>query len=881
MIPELRVLLVEDSEAEAVLLEETLAVSKAASFHLDLATRLADAIVRLRTAAYDAILLDLGLPDSQGLATVAAMAAACRGTPVLVMTGHDDELTALAALTAGAQDYLVKGQVTGAMLGRTIVQAITRSRTERALREREEQLRLITETVSEAFYLVEAEPLRVVHLSAAFERIWGTSRDAVYEDAQRFFATVHPEDRARVTCDVARRRAGEMLYTEYRIVRGDGQIRWIADQSFDVVGGEGVARRYIGTAADITDRKLASEELRRTNEQLARTLETADAIAIVDRTGRITFANAGAEKLLGVPREGIAARTFDDPTWKIARIDGTPMPADELPAMQVLTTGAAVFGVEHAIEWPDGKRVVLSVNAAPLRDGAGGVEAVVATMRDVTAAYDAADRLRLQATLLDAVGQVVCACDGKGAVTFWSSQAEKLLGWPAADVVGRPVSAVLPVGRWHDAIMEGESVSGERLVACRDGRTRPSFVTGAPIRDGIGRATGAVFTSTDLTDVKRLEEDLRHAQRMEAIGRVAGAVAHDFNNILTVIQGGAQAMLDDLPASHPLREDAEEIVKAAWRAAGLTKQLLAFSRKQVTEPRVLDPVKVVEDMERMLRRLLGADVDLVFACSGAVGRVRADLGQMEQVIMNLAVNARDAMHGRGTLRLELESQEERAAGGSCANTFVILRVRDTGSGIPADILPHIFEPFFTTKGPASGTGLGLATVHGIVHQSGGRIEVTSEVGRGTTFHIYLPRVDEPLGELPARRSSARPVVPATILLVDDEDPMRSLQARVLRRLGYTVLEARGGPEALRLCEEHEGKIDLLLTDVVMPEMSGTEVASHAVSRRPGLRVLYMSGHIETVEKAGRPPAASLLEKPFASSVLAGRVREVLLLPATG
>ena len=399
-----------------------------------------------------------------------------------------------------------------------------------------------------------------------------------------------------------------------------------------------------------------------------------------------------------------------------------------------------------------------------------------------------------------------------------------------------------------------------------------------------GRLVRVWGTQRDITEQKRLEDQLRQAQKMEAVGRLAGGVAHDFNNLLTAIIGNTQLLWRDLGDQHPSRADVEEIRKAADRAAALTRQLLAYSRRQVLQPEVLDLNTVVGDMERLLRRLIGEDVALETRLAPGLGKVRADRGQLEQVIVNLAVNARDAMPQGGTLTLETADAELDAAfvvdhPGALIGPCVMLAVTDTGAGMDTETRAHLFEPFFTTKEVGKGTGLSLATVYGIVKQSGGYIAVSSEPGHGTSFKIYLPRVAD-AGE-PA--AAARPLAAAppggteTVLLVEDEEAVRQLAAKLLRKAGYTVLVAADGRAALALAEQHMGPVHLLLTDVVMPGMSGPELAVQLTDRRPGARVLYMSGYPgdAAAQRGALAPGIAFLQKPFLPEALVRRIREVL------
>jgi PAS domain S-box-containing protein len=416
-----------------------------------------------------------------------------------------------------------------------------------------------------------------------------------------------------------------------------------------------------------------------------------------------------------------------------------------------------------------------------------------------------------------------------------------------------------------------------------DGRVITVRLSGRPVYAPGGKIEAYEFIAEDVTGQRALEERLRQAQKMEAVGRLAGGVAHDFNNLLTAILGSTELMLEALPADDPGREEANEIRKAAVRAADLTRQLLAFSRQQVLEARVLDLNALMANLEKMLGRLIGEDIRFRFVPGSPLGSVRADPGQLEQVIVNLAVNARDAMPDGGTLTIEtanvdVDEAYAREQATVEAGHYVLLAVTDTGFGMDRETQARLFEPFFTTKALGKGTGLGLATVYGIVKQSGGYIWVYSEPGHGTSFKVYLPRVDAPAESLePAPASSGVLGGSETVLVAEDEEAVRHLARRVLESRGYTVLVAASGPEALRLAEGREGPIHLLVTDVVMPEMGGRELAQRLVAPRPAMRILFVSGYTDAaiMQQGVLTPGAAFLQKPFTPDSLARKVRDVL------
>lgn len=517
--------------------------------------------------------------------------------------------------------------------------------------------------------------------------------------------------------------------------------------------------------------------------------------------------------------------------------------------------------------------------------------------------------------VLDNLETGVVACDQDGVLTLLNRAARELHGFPAEP---------LPSDQWPSGYQLFESdgatplrtedfplhraLQGESLrlieVTTRnqDGKIVRVQTSGQPIVDASGRKLGAVITMQDVTEQRELERQFRQAHKMEAMGRLAAGVAHDFNNLLTVIGGYCQLARRRVPPGQALSRELDEIAKAGERAAELTRQLLAFSRQQVLEPRLLDLNHIIGDLDKMLRRLIGRDVELVFEPSRSLGWIRADAGQVEQVLMNLIVNARDAMSNGGRILVqtadtdlpaarapEISVAGSKTAVSSAAGSretlcpYVVLRVSDTGSGMDAETASRIFEPFFTTKYAGHGTGLGLSTVHGIVTQSGGHIEVRSELGRGTTFEVYFPKVagaPENLARAQVHAETGRGT--ERVLVVDDDAALLGLVGEILRLHGYSVVEAASGEAALRLLEDQRQSIDALITDIVTPRLGGRRLLEHLASLRPVIPALLISGYAgESVDTLGASLSdkVAFLDKPFAPEVLLSKLRALLDRPA--
>jgi PAS domain S-box-containing protein len=775
MAEPLRVLLVEDSADDALLLEREI---RRGGFDPSL-TRVENESQFLAAVSqtWDVVIADYVLPRFTALGVLRHLRHLRLDVPTIVVSGTVTESELVEAMRAGAHDYVQKQNLSRLVVAirRELGEAAGRRRrreAEDALREAQERFRFVVENTGDVVYRLRFPDMLYDYMSPGIERLTGYGpreingvglNGIVVSMTDPAGTPISPEK-----ADWARHieQSGE-FYADYQVRTKNGDLRWLADHSFPWRDAQGHLLGAVGTLVDVTDRKRAEEALRRSEEYFRSLIENAtDPIVVLDAAGTVLYESPALEKVLGW-----------GPQDRVGRSGLDLLPEDDRPEL--------IQKVQRLLREPG--RTDLIETRARHRDGS-----------------------------------------------------------------------------WRSI----EAVAKSRL-------------------DADGKAT-IVINVRDLTDRKDLEAQLNQAQKMEAIGRLAGGVAHDFNNLTTAILGYSELMLRRLPADDPLRRHVNEVTRAAERAAALTCQLLAFSRKQLLQPRVLDLGEVLERSRGLLERLIGEDVELVTRAAPGVGRVRADPVQLDQVILNLAVNARDAMPRGGRLVLEASNadlDEDYAHEHVTVRPgrYVMLAVSDTGQGMDKQTQERIFEPFFTTKDKGKGTGLGLSTVYGIVQQSGGYVWVYSEVGRGTTFKIYLPLVEDAADEeAPASEPApARAAASEMLLLVEDEGSVRELLRELLESAGYSVLEASRPAEALELARAHSGPIQLLITDVVMPEMTGPDLAHRVAEIRPGLRMLFLSGYTEGVvaDKGLIGEGAHFLQKPFTTDALEAKVREVLDGPA--
>jgi PAS domain S-box-containing protein len=800
----------------------------------------------------------------------------------------------------------------------------------------EERLRAPTESAAEAVVVIQDGGIKYINARGR-EIFGGTEEELVGMPVDR---VVHPQDRRRVQNDFRKVLDGEepafaSLY-ELRIINREGRVRWL-QASTTLVPWEGktATLHFIIDVTPSRRQKEMQEALSRASIAMAGTVAPDDIFPAVARElGSIGFRihaftsnGDGTLSLSFLGKSPVVtaelAKIFRAPSAPFAFNEGGKFGQVVLGRRTLLITDIA--GLLESVFIPELRHVIPDVVKAigvprlilaPLADDSSVIGMIALENADVLEADllavtafslqmgSALQRARMSQAMMrenaeqrhaqeersrlfaaiEQAAEYVLITDADGFITYTNPAFERVTGYSREEAIGKS-PGILKSGRqsvafyshmWN-VIRAGNIWRGQRVNRRKDGSTYLEKAS-SPVKAEDGRIVSFVAVKRDVTEATELEGRLRHAQKMEAVGRLAGSVAHDFNNILTTITGYADILLTGLGDDDPRAQEVREILAASRRATGLTRQLLTFSRKQVTSPRLVSLNAVIENLHAMLRSLIGEDIALGYELCQELWPVLADTGQIEQVILNLTVNARDAMPGGGTLTFRTQNLRRESGPPAPPIEQVMLTVRDTGAGMTEEVRSHLFEPFFTTKKAGAGTGLGLATVYGIVNQNHGHIEVSSELGKGTEFRLYFPRFSGNLPHEDGERGGVElPRGRETILLVEDEQAVRSLIRILLRGWGYSVLEAALPSEAIAIAERERDSIRLLLTDVVMPGMRGSELANHILPRCPSAAVLYMSGYPDDeglgLDRHG--PMVHFLPKPFTPESLARKVRETI------
>ena len=732
----------------------------------------------------------------------------------------------------------------------------------------------------------------ILWVNAAFTRMTGySSAEAIGQNARLLKSGEHPKVFYRelwATIASGKSWTGEMINR-----RKDGSV-YIEEQTITpVLDSAGKPAYFIAVKQDRTLRRRAEDALRQSEERYRLLAENiSDVIGLYDLGMNAVYVSPSVQQLRGYTPDEVMARPVTDQLAPGSRDLAMRVFREEME-MERGGRGdpARSRTLEFEVLCKDGTTAWTESKLTAVRDSSGSLTGFIMVSRDITERKRVEETLRDTSqtlrTLIDASVLAIVVLDREGRVTLWNKAATRLFGWSAQEVLGQPLPTIPEDKRAEFEEARSRSQAGEDVVyetqrRRRDGSLVDVLRSSAAIFDAQGELAGSMGIFVDITERKQLEEQLRQAVKMEGIGRLAGGIAHDFNNLLTVIGGRSYILLSQLPAGHAMRRDLLLIQQTGDRAAALTRQLLAFSRKQTLTPAIIDLNEIVSGMRTLLERVLGEDVDLIMDLDPSLGYVTADPGQLEQVILNMAVNARDAMPAGGQLTLEtrhvdVDPTHARQKLDLAPGPYEVLSICDTGVGIDTATVGRVFEPFFTTKAVGKGTGLGLATAYGIVKQSGGHITVNSELGIGTTFRIYLPRTEASESASVAAEEAAARRGTEVVLLAEDDANLRALTRDILASEGYTVLESQDVEDAIRIAERQDGTIHLLVTDVVMPHMSGRALADAVMRIRPDVKVLYMSGYTDDaiVHHGVLDPGTALLQKPFTPAALAHKAREVL------
>jgi PAS domain S-box-containing protein len=758
-------------------------------------------------------------------------------------------------------------------------------RSAQVVKESEERYRSVFDESRDAIYIADGEG-RLIDVNRSTLDLFGYSREEMIGlDTRALY--VDNFERSQLRDEL--RAQGYARDHEMRLRKKNGEVMHCILTATVRRNADGAVQGYQGIVRNITQRRQMEESLRENNKILNAVLAASPIGICLIRDGVFDWVNEAMHRMLGYDVNDLKGKS-SQLVYPDAREYERAM--RKLHFSESRSSLGCVGGVDTQWIKKGGSLFHCYLQAAPLESDRSSSQQVWAVM-DITDLKQAEEALReseeryrsffyenLTGVYISTPDGDILACNPAFARIFGFKSVEEALQFNTRALYTSPEARrsflqLLRIRKKLEYHQHQLKRYDGKLLHIIENAVGKFNEQGELIE-----VKGYVFDNTEL---KSLEEQLLHSQKMEAIGRLAGGIAHDFNNLLTAITGYTDLMLMKIPEDDPLHHKAEEIKRAAERATALTRQLLTFSRKQVLQPKVLNLNAVISEMEKLLQRLIGEDVNLLTVLDPGIGAVKTDPGQIEQVIMNLAVNARDAMPEGGrltieTINVELDEAYARGHVDIIPGPYVMLAVSDTGVGMDAETIARVFEPFFTTKARDKGTGLGLATVYGIIKQSGGHIWVYSELGRGTTFKIYLPRVEEDICYIPPSKQPDECLEGwETILLVEDDEMVRSIISESLRLNGYTVLVARQGDEASRICAEYDGPIHLMVTDVVMPGMNGRELAERLAPERPEMKCLFMSGYTDKsiVHNGVLEPGTAFLQKPFRLEALLQKAREVL------
>ena len=889
----IRLLIVEDDKEDYLILRKMLAAVKRHRFELDYVSTYVEAIEKLGQNAHDICLLDYRLEGRNGLDFLREAIQKGNSIPIIFLTGQGDYEVDLEAMQLGASDFLYKNKIDGQTLEKSIRYALERRKAE----ENRMRLSFIVESSNDAIYTVTLEGV-VLSWNPGARNIYGYLPEEV---GGRDISILVPEGRKGEFHGLLERvKGGEALgnFTTLHRAKGGKEILLSICLS-PIKDALGHVTRVSIIARDITESensKAVKGMLQAERDELLRRLQLQMermpvACLLADQNYHFTYWNPAAENLFGYSFKEVEGK---EPKGVI--VSPASWPSTESIFKRIAQGDMTAQGIYSENIRKNGKTLICEWYNTPLIDVEGNFNGIMSMAIDVTERKKSEEVQAQLAAILQQTSDAVVGTDLEGNIFSWNRGAEVLFGYNLDEIIGRPITICSPPDRGHETmelcaiVKGGENISNfETVRVGKDGGLIDVSVTMSPVKDLGGRIIGTSSIHRDITEKKqaeaslrRHEEQLRQVEKMNAIGRLAGGVAHDFNNLLSVIGGNAEFLISGLEEKDPKRDELTEIQKAVKRGAELTKQLLVFGQKQVSQPQPVNLNELSAEMNKMLKRILDANVDLAIIQDKELRPILADPGQVQQVILNLVLNARDAMPKGGSLIVETKQVKEGELEGEerpslPPGDYARLSVTDTGTGMTPEIQKHIFEPFFTTKA-GKGTGLGLATVYGLVRKWSGHIFVHSTPGMGTTFTLYFPSLSAaPAMVAKPRQIDLIPQGSETVLVSEDEGPVRRVLVRTLEKYGYRVLEAENGLQALQKAWGYREPIQLLLTDTVMPKMNGKELADELKKTRPEIKVVFISGYPKEIlsQQGVLDAGLHLIQKPFELEDLARQVRKVL------
>jgi two-component system cell cycle sensor histidine kinase/response regulator CckA len=879
------ILLIEDDPDDIFLIKQLLASNDNKTIELVCTSYLSDGLTKIQTTDISVILLDLFLPDSKGIDTIHKVREKVSEIPIIILTGIDDEELAFQAAQKGAQDYLLKGDLDEKLLMKSILYAIERKRIEHALRESEIKYKNLVESSPDIIWSFSSKN-GIIYVSSRVETILGYSPAYLYINPWLWQKLIHANDRHAWKKEIYNPCSTTPIDIQYRIKDNKNDWHRFHDRSIDkCIKNDEIIVNCIST--DITQRKQYEHRL----ELADRIISTVDNLVLVaDKNGKITFASPSLKRILGYKQKEVLGNKW----WTIARkndvqskrekqyisnIAKRKMKPSPFPDERIAYDK---HGNKHCILWQDTK---------------GPGYTTISIGVDITSHKKTEDELSKLAALVEQAAESIIITDIDGNIEYVNPAFEKFSSYSFQDVKQKN-PRILKSGitdskvynELWETISSGNTWTGTLINKRKDGKIFFEDAIIFPIKDHSGNIINYAAVKRDITSEKELEGQLHQSQKLEAIGKLAGGIAHDFNNMLTVINGFTELILLEMEPANPLYSDISTILKEGQRASNLTRQLLAFGRKQIIEPRIIDINKQITELDKMMRRLIGEDIKIIKRLVKNVSTITADPMQIQQIIVNLLVNARDAInqkiHHTAQKKIIIETSVLYSKKPYTSKhplnkdgQYVIISVSDNGTGMDEETKLKLFEPFFTTKKKINGSGLGLSTVYGIVKQNSADIFFESELGKGSIFKIYWPasnekqeivhpEPEENLEDLKGRE---------TILLVEDNKSVLNYGDKTLRSLGYNVISASNGIEALEKLKRKNIVIDLLITDVIMPDMDGNELAAKLKKLKPEIKILFTSGYTDNhiTKSSILKTGINFMTKPFSFYTLARKVREVI------